>query len=296
MYNTEHVKEHINGWIKELNSSKVNEIYSHVPFGKMVRAKLVLSIVKDKKEAIDLSAIIEMIHLASILHDDIIDNSTLRRGKKTINSLYDNNTATMLGDTIYSLAFNKLSNFEPKIIDIISFSVVNLSVGEIYDTINNNSFIDFDEKKYLDFIYKKTASLIEATVVSSAILAKLDIEFYKTYGKNIGIVFQIVDDLLDIVGDENNKPVFNDLLEGKITLPYMYLYNALDNSDRQRLQNYYKKKINEEDKNWIKQNFLKYKIADMVKDYVTKLVDDAVTNIDDEWLIKVAYSLIERRV
>ncbi len=228
-------------------------LYEKVPKGKRLRAKLILKIAPEASENVKLAAIVELIHAASLLHDDVIDEATTRRGIPSINATHDSKTAVMLGDILYSKAFCELSDFPPFIAKTISDAVTKLSAGELLD-VEYSKALQLDEEKYFDMIYKKTAVLIEATAASAASLAGKDVEAFGLYGKNLGLAFQIIDDVLDITSDSQTlgKPALADFKEGKTTLPYIYLYEALNENDRQKLISLYQKELNEEEANWIK--------------------------------------------
>ncbi len=228
-------------------------LYGEVPRGKRLRAKLVLKIAGENDAACDLAAIIELIHAASLLHDDVIDDAMTRRGTPSINATYDSKTAVMLGDILYSKAFFELTAFAQPIAQKISDAVSKLSAGELLD-VEYARALQLDEAKYFDMIYKKTAVLIEATAASAAELAGKDSEAFARYGKNLGLAFQVIDDVLDITTDSETlgKPALADFREGKTTLPYIYLYEALGEADRRRLTALYKKALTADDALWVR--------------------------------------------
>jgi octaprenyl-diphosphate synthase len=273
--------------IKEFTAScghqKSLELLELLPTGKMLRSKLILKIAGVNESSINLCAIVEMIHGASLLHDDVIDEADSRRGKPSINALYDNKTAIMFGDILYSIAFTKLTFMNPKIAYNISNAVTLLSVGEMIDVDLGKSF-NTDYDLYLDMIYKKTGSLIEASAASAAILAGLDEAKYALYGRNLGIAFQMVDDILDITSDEATlgKPAMADFKEGKVTIPYLKLYEKLDINEKEKLRSLYKKDLNELDNNWIKEQL---KVTNAIQESIEltrKLGYEALESIKDE--------------
>jgi octaprenyl-diphosphate synthase len=216
------VLKQIENYIDDLDSDFIKNFYKDISTGKMLRSKL-LHIITSSKDATKVSAIIEMIHLSSLLHDDVIDDATTRRGVETINSKYSNMHSIMLGDIFYSKAFFELTNFNQDIAKSISSAVTKLSLGELLD-VELSKAINTDIDKYYEMIYLKTSALIESTAECGAILAKKDIKNYKIFGKNLGIAFQIIDDILDITQDEKTlgKPSFSDFKEGKTTLPMIF--------------------------------------------------------------------------
>jgi len=249
------------------------EEYKDIQKGKGVRGKLITII---NPEAQKLAAVVEAVHLASLLHDDVIDEADTRRGAKSINAKYGEFTAVMLGDIIYSRAFFELIDFGSEIAKTISNAVYLLSQGELED-VKLSKEINLDKEKYMQMIYKKTASLIEASCKAAAISKNLDANDFGTYGKNIGLAFQIIDDILDITGDDETlgKPSMHDFKEGKTTLPYIYLYEVLNNEDKEKLKSLFKKNLNEEEKEWIRNKMSEYKIIEKSLKEAENLVKEA---------------------
>ena len=247
------------------------EEYKDIQKGKGVRGTLITTI---SPKSTKLAAIVEAIHLASLLHDDVIDEAELRRGVKSINAKYGDFTAIMLGDIIYSRAFYELTSFNEKVAKTISNAVYLLSQGELED-VKLSKKMNLDKSKYMSMIYKKTASLIEASCKAAAIEEGFNEDDFSLYGKNIGLAFQIVDDLLDITQDEKTlgKPAMLDFKEGKMTLPYIYLYEKLD--DKEKLKSMFKKDLNENEKRWIKEKMKEYKIIEKCFNEAKELIEEA---------------------
>ncbi|MDY0365007.1 MAG: polyprenyl synthetase family protein [Arcobacteraceae bacterium] len=279
----EEVKAKIKEFISEINHPKSIELLELLPTGKMLRSKLILKIAGYNQDSIKLCAIVEMIHAASLLHDDVIDESMTRRGKPSINAIYNNKTSIMFGDILYSIAFTKLTFMNPKIAYNVSNAVTLLSIGEMMDVDMGDSFND-NYELYLDMIYKKTGSLIEASAASAALLAGLEEDKYALYGKNLGIAFQMVDDILDITSDEKTlgKPVMADFKEGKVTIPYLKLYNRVDIKDKKILKELFKKELTSDEIEWLKD---KFQTTDALKDSILltqQIAYDAISAIKDE--------------
>jgi octaprenyl-diphosphate synthase len=255
------------------------EEYKDIKKGKGVRGKLITII---NPQAQKLAAVVEGIHLASLLHDDVIDEADKRRGVKSINAKYGEHTAVMLGDIIYSRAFYELIDFGEKVAKTISNAVYLLSQGELED-VKLSKEMNFDKSKYMDMIYKKTASLIEASCKAAAITAGLDEEKFAKYGKNIGIAFQIIDDLLDVTQDEKTlgKPAMHDYFEGKMTLPFLYLFEAADNDEKEKLKSLYKKALTQDEVEYIRELLEKYEIIEKCYNEAKNLVDDAKYEIKE---------------
>ncbi len=293
------VDESIKNFIRELNEDIVTDLYDRISSGKKLRAKLIMKISSAKShQAIILASIVEMIHAASLLHDDVIDEADTRRGKESINFLFGNKTAIMLGDILYSKAFFELCNFSKDIAKTISNAVTLLSVGELLDVELSHSF-NTDKEKYFDMIYKKTASLIEAASSSAAMLTGFDEKKFAVYGKNLGLAFQIIDDVLDITSNDKmlGKPAMNDFKEGKTTLPYIFLYEKLNNKDREKLLTLFKKDINKSDQNWIKEKMQESRALGKTLDIVNHLADEALDAIKDyknKELEKIIKDMIQR--
>jgi octaprenyl-diphosphate synthase len=260
----------------------------------MLRSKLLHSITNHRDWA-KLSAVIELIHLSSLLHDDVIDNADTRRGKVTINKKYSNLHSIMLGDIFYSKAFYELSSFNQTIAKVISSAVTKLSLGELLDVELTNSF-NSDIDKYYEMIYLKTSALIEATSEVGAILEGLDTNKYRLFGKNLGIAFQIIDDILDIVSDSKTlgKPAFSDFKEGKTTLPFIFLYQDLDSSDKNRLLSLFKKDLDSSESAWIKEKMKQYHSIEKSKEVVLKLAKEAKEAVNNQKLELIIDNMINR--
>ncbi|SFV51397.1 Octaprenyl diphosphate synthase / Dimethylallyltransferase / (2E,6E)-farnesyl diphosphate synthase / Geranylgeranyl diphosphate synthase [hydrothermal vent metagenome] len=292
----EAVEKELQRLIKEVGYKPVEELFSKLSGGKRLRAKLILKIAKESKESVLLAAIVELIHAASLLHDDVIDDAMLRRGKASVNATEGSKIAVMLGDILYSKAFSELVGFTEEIAKTIASSVTALSVGEMMDVDLAKSF-NSNEKKYLKMLYLKTATLIEAAAASAALLAGKDKEKYSLYGKNLGLSFQIIDDILDIIADEKTlgKPAMNDYTEGKVTLPYIYLFESLDDEGKEKLISLHAKKLSKEDVEWIRLQMKKHHSIDKAYALASKLSEEAKEAIEGEAeLTEILDKMIQR--
>lgn len=290
------VEEQISRLIQEIDYDEVSRLFAMLSGGKRLRAKLVLKIAKDHKEAPLLAAIVELIHAASLLHDDVIDEAMTRRGQASVNATDGSKTAVMLGDILYSKAFTELVSFDKLVAQTISASVTALSKGEMMDVKMAETF-NADEKKYLDMLYLKTATLIEAAAKASALLAGKNAASHALYGKNLGLSFQIIDDILDITSDEATlgKPAMNDFVEGKCTLPYIYLHHALDEQDKHRLESLHAKELSKEDTIWLKEQMKHYQTIEKSFALAEKLSNEAQEAMkDDEELVAILDTMIKR--
>ncbi len=291
------VKNQIKEFVKVCNHEKSLELLEKLATGKMLRSKLILKIAGISQESIKLCAVVEMIHAASLLHDDVIDDADTRRGQPSVNALYDNKTSIMFGDILYSRAFTELSQMDKRVAYTISNAVTLLSIGEMIDVDLTNSF-NTSYDLYLDMIYKKTASLIEASAKAAAIIAGLDEEKYALYGKNLGLAFQMVDDILDITQDSATlgKPSMHDFVEGKVTIPYLLLHERIE--DKTRLESLYKKELSSEDSSWIKEQM---NITNALNDSILQakaIGNEAINAVIDEensqTLVMIMKAMIER--
>ncbi|MBF7069192.1 polyprenyl synthetase family protein [Campylobacter volucris] len=289
---------YMHNFLSELSYEPIMDMTSGLKGGKKLRSKLLLKISGENQASYKICAIIELIHNASLLHDDVIDEANLRRGVKSINAQFGAKNAIMLGDILYSKAFYELSLIDSKLAQIISNAVVKLSIGELMD-VNLSQNFNTNQQAYLQMIYNKTAVLIEASARCGAILANLSEDDFAQYGKNLGLAFQIVDDILDITGDEKTlgKPAMSDFKEGKTTLAYMYLYEKLNNDEKEILKSYYKKELDQKEISWIKHKMQEYQILNLVnielKNYATNALK-AIEKYKMKDLEEIITSMIER--
>ena len=223
----------------------INQLSQHIILsgGKRLRPMLVILAARachyqGDKDAL-LAAIIEFIHTATLLHDDVVDDSDMRRGQQTASTIWGNEAAVLVGDYLYSRAFQMMVRAESMaIMDLLANTTNIIAQGEVLQLLNIRD-ANTNETKYHEVIYAKTACLFEAAAQIGAILGGVDNEqelALKAYGKHLGIAFQLVDDALDYSAqsDELGKNVGDDLAEGKPTLP---LIRALEtgNPEQQSL-------------------------------------------------------------
>lgn len=297
MEELQQVKDKIKEFVAVCNHQKSLELLDKLATGKMLRSKLILKIAGINEESIKLCAVVEMIHAASLLHDDVIDEADTRRGQPSVNALYDNKTSIMFGDILYSRAFTELSQMDKKIAYNISNAVTLLSIGEMMDVDLTNTF-NTSYDSYLDMIYKKTASLIEASARSAAILSGLDENKYALYGKNLGLAFQMVDDILDITQDSATlgKPAMLDFVEGKVTIPYLLLHSRVE--DKAKLESLYKKELSSEESAWIKEQMQITKALEdsilQAKAIGNEAIEAVIDEKDSQTLVMIMKAMIER--
>ena len=206
--------------------------------------------------AMNVALSIELIHNATLLHDDVIDQSKIRRGQVSVNHKWSNLVSVLMGDFLLANAFKLLVETEsPSLLSSISKATGQVSIGEM-NQIQESHNLELDEKTYLQVIAEKTASLFAASCESGAIAADADqktSEHLKNYGLNLGMAFQITDDLLDWIGEteKTGKGLGNDLKEGKITLPLIHTLREAEESSRREILKLLENDFNQEDFNQI---------------------------------------------
>jgi len=175
----------------------------------------------------ELAAVVEFIHTATLLHDDVVDASELRRGQPTANALFGNAASVLVGDFVYSRAFQMMVEVESmRVMQVLAEATNVIAEGEVLQLMNTHN-PDIDEQSYLQVIRYKTAKLFEAATRLGAILGRATPEqeaAMASYGMHLGTAFQLTDDMLDYSGDHTatGKNVGDDLAEGKTTLPLIY--------------------------------------------------------------------------
>jgi len=231
--------------IKNLHSevSLVESIGNYIveAGGKRMRPILVLLAARscgiEDDQHIPMAAVIEFIHTATLLHDDVVDMSTLRRGRPTVNAEWNNPSSVLVGDFIYSRAFQilvQINNME--VMGVIANTTNKIAEGEVLQLIEKQN-PETSEESYIRVIRNKTAILFEAAAHCGAILAKAKKETTRelqAFGMHLGMAFQLIDDFLDYAGDakELGKNIGDDLAEGKSTLPLIYAIKNGENSQR----------------------------------------------------------------
>ena len=210
--------------------------------GKKIRARLCLttSSKTKNKEKIKLASVIELLHTATLIHDDVVDDSPTRRGSQSVNNLWTNSHGVLIGDYIYSKAFIYLVDIgNKKILKELADTTNDIAQGELIqlDAINN---VDITLNKLKKISYFKTGRLFEAAAKTGAIISnenKIFISNVSECAKNLGILFQITDDLLDYSGNNKiGKPVFQDIKEGKVTYPFFYAYKNANTKQKKYLK------------------------------------------------------------
>jgi len=196
------------------------------------------------KKRIYSAASLELIHTASLLHDDVVDEATLRRGKTSSNMIWGNKPTVLVGDFMLARALNLMQSCgELELIDSVTEAASRLAEGQVLEVMNSQRMIDFTEEVCFGIIENKTASLIESCGRVGAILANVDADLknmFSFYGFKLGVAFQLTDDALDYSGNESEfgKEIGHDLLEGKMTLPLYYSLQNADKNERKRVKDF----------------------------------------------------------
>ncbi|MFC4260146.1 octaprenyl diphosphate synthase [Marinobacter lacisalsi] len=214
--------------------------------GKRLRPLLVLlssrALDYDQNGHLKLAAVIEFLHTATLLHDDVVDTSDMRRGRSTANARWGNAPSVLVGDFLYARAFEMMVELKSlPIMEVLSHATAVIAEGEVLQLMNVKN-PDVSEDKYMEVIHNKTAMLFEAASHTGALLAGADEKqekALKDYGKHLGLAFQLVDDALDYTGDAQamGKNVGDDLAEGKPTLPLIHAMANSSEDDRQLIRN-----------------------------------------------------------
>ncbi len=215
------------------NVSLINQLGHYIinSGGKRIRPMVALLTAKalnyQGNQHIIIAALIEFIHTATLLHDDVVDQSEMRRGKATANTAFGNSASVLVGDFIYTRSFQMMTGLKSlRVLELMSEATNVIAEGEVLQLMNRNN-PDITEENYMRIIYSKTARLFEAASQCSAILAngnEAQELALRDYGRHLGIAFQLIDDLLDYNSDDSilGKNIGDDLHEGKSTLPLVH--------------------------------------------------------------------------
>lgn len=286
-------------------SDFIDQLIRHVvEGGKRIRPLLLLLSAKSAGQydsvAPDLAVVVELIHVASLLHDDVLDQAELRRGRETIHSRWSIKTAVLLGDFLNAKALEVLSSHADSfVISIISDAVQAMCKGEILHTVQVEQITGpkseirnqlMDEETYIEVVTMKTGKMIAASCLTGAYIAHSQatvrrnfdvqhspyLEAYRKYGLNLGVAFQLADDLLDLHGekDQLGKLPFNDLREGKFSYPYIDLKNRCSENEFAKLEHIMINSYVDEEISWIINLVEKYGVkkrcADVAKKYAKR--------------------------
>ena len=242
-------------------SELIQEISNHLINSGGKRIRPILLIISAKLCGSDtdenqhyLASAVEMIHSATLLHDDVVDMSEIRRGKKTANALWDNKASILVGDYLFSLSFQLMVKSQNlAVLDLLAKTSSIIADGEVLQ-LQNSTNIDLTEEKYFEIIFGKTAILFSACCEVGALINNRqsnEIEALRLFGKYLGMIFQIVDDILDYNSDEDTlgKDIGNDFFEGKITLPIIKTYQKASFDDKKLISTIFEKNFQQLEKN-----------------------------------------------
>ena len=222
----------------------INELSEHIikSGGKRLRPIILMLLSKmtstaDSPYMIKAAVILEFIHAATLLHDDVVDMSEIRHSQDTANTIWGNKGAVLVGDFLYSRAFEMIVEIDnPKIYQILAHTTNTIAQGEVMQLMNIEN-VDISEESYMEIIYRKTAILFEAAAKIGGVLSNINdssVENLGAYGKNFGIAYQLRNDYLDYFGDSSltGKNIAEDLVEGKVTLPLIHSLRVSDDKER----------------------------------------------------------------
>ena len=244
----------LNAFLKKVTTTEIpliNTLSSHMidSGGKRIRPIIVFLISKimsNEKKVIESAAIIELIHAATLLHDDVVDESDVRHNINTANKLWGNDSAVLVGDFLYSRAFELIVEINrERVYKILAETTNKISQGEVMQLMYKEKIIE-DKEKYIEIVYLKTGKLFEASaLVAMDIAGSSNYDWAKQFGKNFGIAYQLRNDYLDYFGDDNEtgKNIAEDLSEGKSTLPLIHSYINSNTNDKSIIENIFNNKI-----------------------------------------------------
>lgn len=296
------------------NSQTTKSVLEHVfsSTGKLVRPAIYYYCARMmgySGEHLDpIAAVCEYVHTASLLHDDVVDNSTLRRNKPSSNSIWGDEASVLVGDLIYSRASEMMAESGSlELVHCFARAIRLMSEGELIQ-LENVFNIDITESTYFAIVEYKTAVLISACCKAAGLLAKNGevseiANALEAFGRNIGIAFQLVDDALDYQSsnEKTGKPTLNDLLEGKVTLPIILLREHMSSDEKTQLEEYAKKGFGSEGVDFAAQLVQKYHTVSQTLEAAKKYTDEAVAKLDSlgpseskDQLIALCHQLVWR--
>ncbi|MHB1679105.1 MAG: polyprenyl synthetase family protein [bacterium] len=321
MFDTNFIEDDLNKVEKQFDiylmseTPLINKVAKYVisSGGKRIRPALVLLCAKicgyTGEDHILLATVIEFIHTATLLHDDVVDSAFLRRGQSSANIVFGSEASVLVGDYLFAKSFEILSKINNlKIISAYASATTLMAEGEVKELVKTAD-INTAEDEYLDIIIKKTAVLFACASQAGAIISGKDAEYELNlydYGLNIGIAFQLMDDTLDYTSKnkEFGKFIGNDLKEGKITLPVIHtLERCTDREKADFKEIIFKKKITKNDLNNVLKLINKYNSIEYTIEKANQSIEKAKYNlkkfensITKESLIELANYVVERKL
>jgi octaprenyl-diphosphate synthase len=239
------------GEVLDSDVSLIKELGSYSFFGGGKRLRPLFFILSCKlcdyheADVYPLSTIFECLHAASLLHDDVLDNASIRRGRSSANEIWGNSAAVLVGDFLFSKASSILvEKGDIEFLKMLVDATTRMTEGQVLELANTHNW-GITRKEYIGIITSKTAVLMSAACASAGVIAganKADILSLRDFGLNTGKAFQIIDDVFDYTStvDETGKPIGNDLREGKITLPLIYTLACIEDGEKYRLEHLFK--------------------------------------------------------
>ena len=306
----DHVFEVLNAEIGDCDKSLFDLLDTFYPLkGKMIRPALVLLSARlcgsTNQQHYSAAAAIQTVHQSTLLHDDVIDNASLRRSKPTANALCGNEFAVLLGDLLLSKAIKLCVELPTEVLIKFADATCDTCQGELMQTNQKNKW-DISEKKYMSIISKKTASLFGLCCYCGSYLANASpqkIKALELFGKEIGISFQITDDILDITGNvqKTGKIPGSDLKKQKLTLPVIHLLNSLSPADKKNITNLLEDKKNTTGIDFLRDLLNEHNSIEYANSVAKKFVKKAISRLqpfDDseskQHLVKIAEYTVYR--
>lgn len=254
----------------------------------IIAAKLCGS--KQGDQHLNLAAAVELIHSATLLHDDVVDNSQIRRGKKTANAIWDNKASILVGDYLFSIAFQLMvKGNNLAILDLLAKASSTMADGEVMQLENSND-LELSLAKYFDIIFGKTAILFSAACEVGGLLNNVSnqkLEALRKFGENLGVIFQMVDDILDYSSKSQvlGKNIGNDFFEAKVTLPIILLYNKASNLEQNLIKKLFTNNLmsdvkSDQDLEQIMELINKYDIFLEIKNLIINKRQEAYDNLN----------------
>ncbi|MCX8065249.1 MAG: polyprenyl synthetase family protein [Candidatus Hydrogenedentes bacterium] len=259
---------------------------------------------KNLEKYIPMATAFEILHLASLTHDDVVDGADFRRGGLTLNRLWSNHAAVLGGDYLVARALEMLGQYKSMgLIKVVLKSIREMAEGEL--KFFNKKLEEYSIEDCLELSLRKTGMLFVCSAIGPTLIENsTNKQSFYNYGKNIGIAFQLIDDLLDFTQDSEvlGKPTLNDLEERKITLPLVMLWHKLNNAEKKFITNKIGATLTKKDKDKIQYLFNKYGIETQVKSFTNSLKDKAIGSLKKIRnshfkisLIDLAQFIIERK-
>jgi octaprenyl-diphosphate synthase len=293
-----------------LNSSSAEAVVKHVfqSGGKRIRPALYFfcaDLMNYRGEYLyPIAAVCEYVHTASLLHDDVVDNSTLRRNKPTASSIWGDQASVLVGDLIYSRASELMAQTGSlQIVETFARAIRLMSEGELLQLENTFRF-DASEADYFKVLRMKTAALISAACQSPAFLAEGDASpsaiSLGTFGESLGLAFQLIDDALDYLGDGDvfGKPTQSDLLEGKLTMPVILLRERATNAERRELETILSGRVTPTEVSRVSEMIAHYQTGESTVEMAGRYTDDAINalSVFNESEARVRLETIAKRL